>query len=569
MNQSLRNRLWAGTFVLFAVRLVVSLIRTGPVLVADEIGYLTNARVLTGGIAGQLEQAPFYRGGYSLLIAPVVGLVSDPTVAYHLILVLNAVLAAAVFPLLYLLLTRFGGVRAELAFWAALAGAAYPALTVLSQVAMSENALFPLVVVWLIAFGGVLSARRGGREMAWAVGLGAATGALWAVHNRMIVAVVLAVVGLIWLAARRRLRPAAAIVGLAVVALAFLGVHFLDSYLIDHNYAGSAPDELSERMDEIFQFGGFRTALANLVGQSWYLAVATFGLAATAVWDFFGRHRRTTAEEGPAPVLGILLALTALLLLISAAAFPERTRPDMLIYGRYTEVVAPALIAFGLAALSRVSPSFVSLSGTKDGDTPAGLGRLAWPLVGFGALTAVVVLIRATASDPDAANRWNISALPFVTVQLGPAILIGAAVVALAGAGVLLWASGRGRGMLGLAALALFVPIVAYGVWNPVRSSQRAVYPAGWESPEPAVEAAGARTIAYDLDHYDTIGLYTVQWFLPKTKLTLFHGNRQSPRSRFVLSGEAWSRRHPAAKPVWSFAGRDEVLWETAGRGAR
>jgi len=569
MNQSLRNRLWAGTFVLFAVRLVVSLIRTGPVLVADEIGYLTNARVLTGGIAGQLEQAPFYRGGYSLLIAPVVGLVSDPTVAYHLILVLNAALAAAVFPLLYLLLTRFGGVRAELAFWAALAGAAYPALTVLSQVAMSENALFPLVVAWLIAFGGLLSTQRGGREIPWAAGLGAATGALWAVHNRMVVAVVLAVAGLIWLAVRRRLRPVAAIVGLVVIALAFLGVHFLDSYLIDHNYAGSAPEELSERMDELFQFGGFRTALANLFGQGWYLLVATFGLAGAAVWDSFGRRRSVDAEDEPAPVLGVLLALTALLLLISAAAFPERTRPDMLIYGRYTEVVAPALIAFGFAALGRVFRSFAPDSGANDRHTPAALGRLAWPLIGFGALTALVVLIRATASDPDAANRWNISALPFVTVQLGPAILIGAAVVALAGAALLLWAAGRGQGMLGLAALALFVPIVAYGVWNPVRSSQRAVYPAGWESPESVVEEAGARTIAYDLDHYDTIGLYTVQWFLPKTKLTLFHGNRQTPRSRFVLSGEDWSRRHPEAKSIWSFSGRDEVLWESARRGAR
>lgn len=564
MNQSLRNRLWAGTFVLFAVRLVVSLIRTGPVLVADEIGYLTNARVLTGGIAGQLEQAPFYRGGYSLLIAPVVGLVSDPSVAYHLVLVLNAALAASVFPLLYLLLTRFGGVRSELAFWAALAGAAYPALTVLSQVAMSENALFPLVVVWLIAFGGVLSNRRGGREIAWAVGLGAATGALWAVHNRMIVAVVVAAAGLIWVAARRRLRPLAAGIGLIVIALAFLGVHFLDSYLIDHNYAGSAPDELSDRMDELFRFSGFRTALANLVGQTWYLLVATFGLAAAAAWDFFGRRRSETDGER-SPVLGILLALTALLLLISAAAFPERTRPDMLIYGRYTEVVAPALIAFGLAALSRVLPSFVPDSGAKDGHTLVDR-RLAWPLVGFGALTALVVLIRATASDPDAANRWNIAALPFVTVQLGPAILIGAALVALAGAGLLLWAAGRGQRLLGLAALALFVPVVAYGVWNPVRSSQHAVYPAGWESPEPAVEEAGARTIAYDLDHYDTIGLYAVQWFLPDSRLLLFRGSREAPPARFVISDEGWAKQHPAtgARLLWQDSGRDQALWRLA-----
>ncbi|MGN6255416.1 MAG: hypothetical protein ACTHO8_10635 [Solirubrobacterales bacterium] len=569
MNQSLRNRLLAGTLALFAARLVLSLIRTGPVLVADEIGYLTNARVLAGGVAGQLEQAPFYRGGYSLLIAPLVNLSSNPTFVYHLILVLNAALAASVFPLLYLLLTRFGGVRPQLAIWAALAGSVYPALTVLSQVAMSENALFPLVCLWLIAFAGLLASEERRGQLLWAVGLGVASGALWAVHTRMIAAVGIAVAGMAWLALRRRLRPAALGAGLAVIAAALIGVHFLDSYLTDHNYAGSAPNELSERMDGIFGFHGLLTVLANLVGQSWYLLVATFGLAAAAAADFFSGRRRSEAAERPAPVLGVLLALTALLLLVSAAAFPERTRPDMLIYGRYTEVVAPALTAFGLAALRRVWSSFGADSATKLNHTLAGrLRPIAWPLLGFGVLTAVVVLIRATSSDPDAPNRWNISALPFITVQLGPAILIGAALVALAGASLLWWARTRGNNALGGVAVCLFVAVVAYGVWNPVRSSQRAVYPPGWESPQAAVEGAGAKTIAYDLDHYDTIGLYTVQWFMPKTMLTLFHGNRQPPPSRFVISGGAWGRRHPDWKVLWRAVGRDEVLWETRRRGA-
>jgi hypothetical protein len=544
MNQSVRNRLLAGTFVLFAARLVLSLIRTGPVLVADEVGYLTNARVLAGGLSGQLEQAPFYRGGYSLLIAPLVELGASPTVTYHLVLALNAALAASVFPLLYLLLTRFGGVRPGLALWAALAGAAYPALTVLSQVAMSENALFPLVIVWLIAFGGVLSANGRGSDVAWAVGLGAATGALWAVHNRMVVAVALAVIGLLWLTWRRRLRPVALAAGLAVIAVAFVGVHFLDSYLIDHNYAGSAPDELSERMDDLLRFGGLRTALANLIGQSWYLLVATFGLAAAAAWDFFSRRR----NRGDAPpVLGALLALTGLLLLISAAAFPERTRPDMLIYGRYTEVVAPVLVAFGLAALSRV------MAGR----------RLLAPLLGFGALTVAVVLIRVTASDPDAPNRWNISALPFVTVQLGAGILIGAAAIAVLGAWILLRATSSGTRAMGVVAIGLFLAVVVYGAWNPVRSSQRAVYPVGWESPQAVVDDADGKTVAYDLDHYDTIGLYAVQWFLPDSRISLFEGNREAPDSRLVISDGEWPQEHPAvpAKLLWSDPGRDQSLW--------
>jgi hypothetical protein len=569
MNQSLRYRLLAGTLALFAARLILSLLRTGPVLVADEIGYLTNARVIAGGLAGQLEQAPFYRGGYSLLIAPLAGLGASPTFTYHLVLVLNAALAASVFPLLYLLLTRFAGVRPELAIWAALAGAVYPALTVLSQVAMSENALFPLVCVWLIAFAGLLTQQTRRSELLWAAGLGAASGALWAVHNRMIVAVAIAAGGLVWLALRRRLRPAALVVGLGVIAVALVGVHFLDNYLIDHNYAGSAPDELSERMDSIFDFHGLRAVLANLIGQSWYLLVATFGLAAAAAADFLAAWRRggTASDERPAPILGVLLALTALLLPISAAAFPERTRPDMLIYGRYTEVVAPALIAFGLVALTRVRRTFGPDSGRKVRRTLGGAGWLAWPLAGFGALTAIVVLIRATASDPDAPNRWNISALPFITVQLGPAVLIGAALVALVGAWLLLRASAFGTRAVGAVAVGLFLAVVAYGAWNPVRSSQRAVYPAGWESPQAAVEDAGAKTVAYDLDHYDTIGLYVVQWFLPHTRLVLFESDKEAPPSRYLISGGAWGREHPAAaaKLLWSDNGRDESLWRVEG----
>ena len=517
MNQSNRRRLLvAGTLALFLLRFALSLIRTGPVLVADEIGYLTNARVLDGGVPGQLELAPFYRGGYSLLIAPLLELGGSPGFTYHLVLVANALLAASVFPLLYLLLTRFAGVRPSLAIWAAFAGALYPALTVLSQVAMSENALFPLVCLWLIAFGGLLREPRGGSDLAWAAALGAATGGLWAIHNRMFVAIVLALGGMAWLTLRGRLRPAGLALGVGIVALAFYGVHALDSYLIDHNYAGSAPDELSERMDEIFAFGGLRTVLANLFGQAWYLLVATFGLAAVTVADFARRR---------APLSGVLVALTVLLLLVSAAAFPERSRPDMLIYGRYTEIVAPALIAFGLAALPQVWSR-----------------RLAWPLAAFGGLTALVVVIRATASDPDAPNRWNISALPFVTVQLGPAILVGAALVALAGAWLLVQASRRDERVLGLAAIALFLPVLAYGAWNPVRSSERAVYPAGWESPEPVVENAGSPSVAYDLDHYDTIGLYAPQWFLPDSQVVLFESSKEAAPAPLVIS-------------------RDESLW--------
>ena len=186
-------------------------------------------------------------------------------------------------------------------------------MTVLSQVAMSENALFPLVCVWLIAFAGLLSERERRPTSLWAAGArrrdGRPLGGPQPDDRRRR--------GRRWRGwsgyrpppprARRRSSSAS-----PSIALAVLGVHFLDSFLIDHNYGGSAPDELSDRMDELFQFGGLRTALANLLGQTWYLLVATFGLAARRrVLPTFAARGRAAGPLG----VGVLLALTALLLL--------------------------------------------------------------------------------------------------------------------------------------------------------------------------------------------------------------------------------------------------------------
>lgn len=550
----MRSRLIAGTLVLFAARLILSVVRSGPLLVADEIGYLTNARVLAGGLAGQLENAPFYRGGYSLLLWPLLELSSDPGLAYHLVLILNAALAASVFPLLYLLLTRFAGVAPQIAIWAALAGAAYPALTVLSQVAMSENALFPLTCVWLCAFGGILAAREVRSTLLWGVGLGASAAALWAVHGRMLTAVGLTALFVAWLGVRRRLHPASVVAVLLVLAVGLWAAHLLNEFLIDHNYGGSATNEATDRFSSLWHGHAPLTAAANFVGQVWYLVVSTFGLAAVVFARVVARVRGSAAgdQERPPPVIGIVAAFTVLLLFVSAGSFPVRTRPDMLVYGRYVEIVIPVLIALGLAMLIRrkVAPSLFR------------------PSLALAVLTAVVVLIRATSTDPALPNRWNISGLPFVTANLGPAILIGAGVVALGGAWLLGRVSVRGPRTLGAAALALFLPIVLYGAWNPVVRSQRDVYPSRWTSPEPVTQAYRIRSVGYDLEHYDTIGLYALQWFLPHTSVQLFHGARRPPPSQYFFSAHSWPREHPGKEvaALWSARGQvDQVLWRLGG----
>src|SRR5215207_1449227 len=150
--REVRARRWLllGTALLLIVRLTLELPRPGPVFLSDEIGYLTNARVLSGGVGADLLTTSFYRCGYALALAPALALSDDPDVAYRLVISLNAALAASVFPLLYLLLRRCFGVEARFALGPAFAAACYPALTPTAGLALSENLLFPLVVVWLL-----------------------------------------------------------------------------------------------------------------------------------------------------------------------------------------------------------------------------------------------------------------------------------------------------------------------------------------------------------------------------------------------------------------------------------
>src|SRR5439155_761066 len=176
-------------------------------------------RVLSGGVRGQLSPAPYYHGGYSLLLAPLIALVRDPATSYRLVLVLNALLAASLVPLVYLLLTRCFAVSPRVAVWPSLAAGAYPSITLFTQVAMSENLLFPLLTFWLLAFGCFLRAATEPRRIAWSAAMALSAVWLWATHGRMLVALALTVVAFVAsvLQDRTRLRPCA--VAIAILAV--------------------------------------------------------------------------------------------------------------------------------------------------------------------------------------------------------------------------------------------------------------------------------------------------------------------------------------------------------------
>ena len=545
----------AGSGVLLAVRLALSLARSGPVVMADEAGYLMHARVLAGGMPAEMGFSPFYRGGYSLLLAPVLSADSDPVAAYHGVLVVNTLLAASVVALLYLLLTRCFGVGPQLAAWAAVAGGAYPTITALTQVARSENLLFPLALAWLLAAGGVLRGGARGPLAGWAVTAGVCAAALWTAHGRMIVVAGLTVALLLAVPAvrRRRADVVAAGAGLAALAAGVIAGRRLNDWLLARNYSGPRLDETERALSSLGDADATGTVLANLAGQGWYVLVATLGvvalLLARDVPVAVARLARRRAEPADA-LLALLVLTTAGLLLASALWFPVRERADQLIYGRYVEPLAPALVAVGIAMLAR----------------PGSRVRLRPLALGVAGLTLLVAGLRAGLELPLEPSRWNVASLPAPTGQLDAPIVVAAGAVALAAMWLLSRVARDGPAALGAVVLVLFVPTTAYLAYLPVLRSERDVYPPGWTSPRPLAEERGATRVGYDDDHFDHIAVKTYQWAMPDTRFVPFAGGEEAPPAALFFSAKRLSGRLAAlpATRLWSDPGRDQALWRLA-----
>jgi hypothetical protein len=563
-----------GYLLHVAIRLLLARDRSGPVVIADEIGYLLNARVLAGGVPGVLSQAAFYRGGYSLLLAPAFWVTHDPVRAYHAIMLLNALLTSAVFPLLYVFLRRVLAVRQAPALAAAFAAAAYPPLVLNSLLAWSENLLAPLFVLWLLTSYGMVASRRLRTGMLWAAGSGVAVGWLHVTHGRTAPLLALQFLLLLIMVVRRRQTlPLALLAGVAVVAVVVAGDQ-LNDYLLQRNWGLATSGEFAHLTNVLRQSRGWANLVAVTAGQWWYMAVGSLGLIAVgfaatlahAVRPLADRRRSPAGPPGQASstaaepvesalIAGLLLASwLGVAVLVGMYMFPP-TRPDHLAYGRYLDPLAPALLAAGLVALpgwwrSRSLPGRVS----------ALVSACALPLV-------VVLAYGGTRLFGKFSNNYNDLSLPPLAdsvVSLAPArvTLIGIT-LALA---LLVMARFSGY-LLAAAALVVFLASGSYTTGHLFASTQQQIYDRGMQALRQAADTdGGARIgsrIGYDLSHEHVVGLFVYQYALPEARFVMLRDRDRPPSDlRLIFSSSQWPQAERAgARIVWRDPHREQALW--------
>ncbi len=337
---------------LFVTLLVAGSVSPGPVVQADEGSYLLNAAAIAGVLSHSALLFEYY-SGYSLLLAPLFAIFSDVDRVYRATLVLNALLACSVpFALYRFLRAAAPGVDDRWRLLAAISASCYAPILVLSQYALSDNALIP-AFAWALA-AGALAVTAGSAR--WAIAAGVLAGFLFLVHARgatlalpLLAALSLPAIG------RRELRAIAAAMWIAAIGVALLHgpLELAAGKTGDVHLAGFSARDILAR----FTHGtAWLQAGMNAAGAATYAMVASVGIAAIALkyagaTVLAGFRRDPGQVSAPTAMLLAVVFAFACSLLVTAAFFVPPARTDHVVYGRYLLPAMVPLVAYGLCRM--------------------------------------------------------------------------------------------------------------------------------------------------------------------------------------------------------------------------
>jgi hypothetical protein len=353
-----RSTLWLLVLAIgFAVqvgwRLHLSLPLTGPIAHGDEDGYLLGARVLAGGPTATLPDWSIMRPmGYPLLIAPIYWFVVQPSQVYIGVHVVNALLMALNFPLLYLLGRRLFSCGRMWSAAVAFVVATLPSLVFFSQFALTDALLPELLLVVLLAVHAMVTGRRPMRY--GAVG-GAAAAYAANTHVRGLVTLVVLggviAVGL-W---RRWITRSTAVATTIAAVLVFLVGHQINNWLEAQLFPTGAVTVDDRVLARLTSLGGIFRVVADGSGQMWHLCTSTYGLAGVGLAATIVILLRREGPLSTRIVLGTALAMNAGIALATAAGIPDEGRVNNHVYGRYVAMFAGLWSLVGVVALARAS----------------------------------------------------------------------------------------------------------------------------------------------------------------------------------------------------------------------
>lgn len=558
-------------FLLVVIHLISILPMEQPMIMADELGYLGNARSLAGQAhLPDLAGARFYHFGYSLLLVPAFWLFANPLTAYKAALVINALLMSSLFLALCGLVESLGWVSKRAAIWIAFTCSLYPPIVLYSDFAWAENAFIPAYALTLLLLARYLRSRT----LADAILFGAMAGLLYAIHPRALPVVLLAGFYLLLLAVLRSVGRRQALLGAAAAALVFALTRIGNQHLEGLGWAGVGEFSALKLGSRLLPGDQWLSLILRAAGQLFYMAVSTYGLfllglgiTVVYLWRRLaaGHWRRRLADPQVGMLIFLLLSGIGILLgsttLKVYSLFGRETiRAANFIFGRYNEAFAIVMTALGLAWLWRSRLD-------RQRRSRQGLAVAAGLLV----LTLLIMWQVRIAAATEPGSPWMIEATniagiyPLVDLFGMPRLFL-ASLVAIS---VLVLLSMSFRHSLGgsLALLAvLFGATTIYTERVNLVPARKAL--ADRLSFIPDLRRLGPpATLDYDFAFRDYRVFYGAQFRLPETVFHRFHSRQgEEPTSEVVLSGKGWSQsRALDARVLVAAAAGDTAVWVLPG----
>ncbi len=387
---------------------------TGPLLAIDDLAYLAMGRTLAGGGAAPLGAQPPYGVLYPVLLAPgwLVGLDESQMIVFAQIV--NAVLGAALVPVLYVLVRRLTDAGLGRALGAAAIGASLPAALLTGTIVWTERLLPLLVALAMLALLRLHDEPGVGRTLEVA----AVAVALVATHPRMISVSLVVVAAAAWCLIRAAMPRLVIALTIGVVSGSVV-MELARRALTRRTFGAEATYDAADLASRRGLDDGLEMALRG-GGTLAYLVLATAGLAVVGLL-VLARHR------GAAITYAAMVAGTVA---VSGWFLVGVGRADAYLHGRYIEVLAPLLVALGVVGLARL-PWRVSASVIAGSVVVAGLyGAWAGPGNNW-----------ATSRTPVMMLGTEVGGAPFGQSVFEP----GAAAAVGLLAGLLLLAAARGR----------------------------------------------------------------------------------------------------------------------------
>ena len=348
---------WVSAVLTFVVASYVALRIYGPSVRPDELGFLINGQLLIGRNETPLsdEFRSFYPIGFSFVTAFAALIGRTLSREFRISLFFNFAFVALTALFLSLYTRKYFGLTRNYSRVLGIAVALMPLVAANALFAWSESLnILGFTVLVYCAFNYCVDNSRGS-----AIALALIAPFLAVTHGRFTLVLPLTVLLLVIAPAVNKAFRASILTTIGFVVLAaftYLMLAKANLWLRNELYLGAAGKE-GRLKDKLFDTANWGNIVRALGGQNWYLFATSFGLVIVGALILLKHLTSTERRTRPGFALASLFTLGAIgiIQLTSALNLVKIIRPDHVVYGRYSGVVSPILIAIALSALI-VSP---------------------------------------------------------------------------------------------------------------------------------------------------------------------------------------------------------------------